>query len=240
MRRRRDQSHERETLIVAHLPLARSLALRYRHGPQPLDDLFQVASLGLVKAADRWDPERGVAFSTYAVPTILGELRRYFRDLTWDMRPPRQVQELSLAVTKAGEELRGATGREPSVDALAARLDRSPADVVEALDAARARFLDSLDAEQSHSAAEATGRDDDGYERAETRATIDRLLTILDEQARAMIRMRYDDDLHQSEIAERLGTSQKQVSRVLRRSLEKLSGYCSITRSLSRAALASD
>jgi RNA polymerase sigma-B factor len=230
MRRRGHLSHEtREAMIVAHLPLARRLARRYSHGAEPYDDLVQVASLGLVKAADRWDPERGVAFSAYAMPTILGELRRYFRDFTWDVRPPRGTQELSLAIGRAFEPLHGELGRPPTVAELAERLGRPAEEVVEAMQAGQVRALDSLDAaaDAEESVGEQIGRDDDGYERVEARATLERLTSILDDHAREVMRMRYEEDLLQAEIATRLGVSQMSVSRVLRASLERLSAYCS-------------
>src|SRR4051794_15672579 len=116
----------RDELIERYMPLARSLALRYRRSSEPLDDLIQVASVGLVKAVDRWDPDRGLAFSSYAVPTILGELRRYFRDSTWDVRPARDLQELCLALEEAREKLWGELGRQPTVSDLAGRLERTP------------------------------------------------------------------------------------------------------------------
>ena len=128
------------------MPLARSLALRYRRASEPLDDLVQVASVGLVKAVDRWDAERGLAFSSYAVPTILGELRRYFRDATWDVRPARDLQELCLSVEEARETLWGELGRSPTVADIAERLDRSPEEIVEALQATEGRSVRSLDA----------------------------------------------------------------------------------------------
>src|ERR1044072_276403 len=136
----------REELIERYMPLARSRALRSRRGSEPLDDLIQVASVGLVKAVDRWDPERGLAFSSYAVPTILGELRRYFRDSTWDVRPARDLQELCLAVEEAREKLWGELGRSPTVTDLAARLQRPEEDIVEALQATDGRSGRSLDA----------------------------------------------------------------------------------------------
>src|SRR3954465_2594057 len=125
----------REDLIERYMPLARSLALRYRRASEPLDDLIQVASVGLVKAVDRWDPERGLAFSSYAVPTILGELRRYFRDSTWDVRPARDLQELCLAVEEARETLWAELSRSPTVADLAHRLERHEEEIVEALQA---------------------------------------------------------------------------------------------------------
>ena len=138
--------HARDELIERYMPLARSLALRYRRASEPLDDLIQVASVGLVKAVDRWDPERGLAFSSYAVPTILGELRRYFRDSTWDVRPARDLQELCLALEEAREALWGELGRQPTVADLAARLGRAPEEIVEALQATEGRSIRSLDA----------------------------------------------------------------------------------------------
>src|SRR6202008_2715200 len=139
-------SGARDELIERYMPLARSLALRYRRASAPLDDLIQVASVGLVKAVDRWDPDRGLAFSSYAVPTILGELRRYFRDATWDVRPARDLQELGLSVEQAREKLWGELGRSPTVGDLAERLDRSQEEIVEALQAAEGRSVRSLDA----------------------------------------------------------------------------------------------
>src|ERR1044071_9965936 len=130
----------REELIERYMPLARSLALRYRRASEPLDDLVQVASVGLVKAVDRWDPERGLAFSSYAVPTILGEIRRYFRDATWDVRPARDLQELCLAVEEAREKLWGELGRQPTVADLAGRLDRSPEGSIEGMEATEGRL----------------------------------------------------------------------------------------------------
>jgi RNA polymerase sigma-B factor len=221
----------RDELIERYMPLARSLALRYRRASEPLDDLIQVASVGLVKAVDRWDPDRGLAFSSYAVPTILGELRRYFRDSTWDVRPARDLQELCLAVEEAREKLWGELGRSPTVDDLSRRLDRQPEEIVEALQATEGRSLRSLDApvhdeeEDSASAGDLIGTSDAGFERVEAGVTIERLTAILDERAREILRLRFSEDLLQSEIAERVGCSQMHVSRIIRSSLEKLYAY---------------
>jgi len=221
----------RHELIERYIPLARSLALRYRRSPEPLDDLIQVASLGLVKAVDRWDPERGLAFSTYAVPTILGELRRYFRDATWHIRPPRELQELCMSVERARTALNAESGREPTVADLAERLGRSREDVLEGMQAGLGRVAGSLDTtvhdedDGSTTAGELIGRDDEGYARAEAVATIERMLSILGEREREVLRLRFDHDLLQSEIAERVGCSQMHVSRVLRSSLERLSAF---------------
>jgi RNA polymerase sigma-B factor len=221
----------RELLVARYMPLARSLALRYRRASEPLDDLIQVASVGLVKAVDRWDPERGLAFSSYAVPTILGELRRYFRDSTWDVRPARDLQELCLAVEEAREKLWGELGRSPTVADLAARLQRGEEEIVEALQATEGRTVRSLDApvhdeeDDSASAGDLIGRDDLEYARVEAGVTLERLTGILDDRAREILRLRFSEDLLQSEIADRVGCSQMHVSRIIRSSLEKLYAF---------------
>jgi RNA polymerase sigma-B factor len=226
-------AHARQELIERHMPLARSLALRYRRTSEPVDDLIQVASLGLVKAAARWDPGRGHAFSSFAVPTILGEIRRHFRDSTWLVRPPRDLLELSLVVERTRERLSAAGGREPTVAELAAELGRSPQAIAEALRAAEARCASPLDAgvtgDDPGAAAisHAIGCDDAGYERIEARSAIEHLMSILDQRAREILRLRFDHDLLQTEIADALGCSQVQVSRIIRVSLEKLAAYAS-------------
>jgi RNA polymerase sigma-B factor len=232
MRRyRTGDAHARDTLIERYMPLARSLALRYRRASEPLDDLIQVASVGLVKAVDRWDPDRGLAFSSYAVPTILGELRRYFRDATWDVRPARDLQELCLAVEDAREALWGQLGRSPTAGDLAERLGRSQEEIVEALQATEGRSLRSLDAPVhdeevgSASAGDLIGRVDAEFDRVEAGVTIERLSNILDDRAREILRLRFQEDLLQSEIAERVGCSQMHVSRIIRSSLERLYAY---------------
>jgi RNA polymerase sigma-B factor len=221
----------REEFIERYMPLARSLALRYRRASEPLDDLIQVASVGLVKAVDRWDAGRGLAFSSYAVPTILGELRRYFRDSTWDVRPARDLQELCLAVEEAREKLWGELGRSPTVADLAGRLERQPEEIIEALQATEGRSVRSLDApvhdeeHDSASAGDLIGSDDAEFERVEAGVTLERLTGILDERAQEILRLRFQEDLLQSEIADRVGCSQMHVSRIIRASLEKLYAY---------------
>jgi RNA polymerase sigma-B factor len=223
--------HARAELIERYMPLARSLALRYRRASEPLDDLIQVASVGLVKAVDRWDPERGLAFSSYAVPTILGELRRYFRDSTWDVRPARDLQELCLAVEEAREKLWGELSRSPTVSDLAKRLGRNAVEIVEALLATEGRSVRSLDApvhdedNDSASAGDLIGGNDDEFARVEAGVTLERLTSVLDERAREILRLRFHDDLLQSEIAEIVGCSQMHISRIIRSSLEKLGAY---------------
>src|SRR3954453_24184275 len=228
----------RTALIERYMPLARSLALRYRRASEPLDDLIQVASVGLVKAVDRWDPDRGLAFSSYAVPTILGELRRYFRDVTWDVRPARDMQELCLAVEEARDALWIDLGRSPTVTDLAAHLKRPPEEVLEALQATEGRSLRSLDAPvheeegDSASAGDLIGAYDPEYDRVEAGVTFERLSGVLDERAREILRLRFSEDLLQSEIAARVGCSQMHVSRIIRASLEKLYQYAGMTTKL--------
>ena len=230
-RHKRGDAAARDELIERYMPLARSLALRYRRASEPLDDLVQVASVGLVKAVDRWDPDRGLAFSSYAVPTILGELRRYFRDATWDVRPARDLQELCLSVEEARESQWCELGRSPTVADIAERVDRSPEEVIEALQATEGRSVRSLDAPvheeegTSASAGDLLGTEDPEFERVEAGATIDRMTGILDERAREILRLRFQEDMLQSEIAERVGCSQMHVSRIIRSSLERLYAY---------------
>jgi RNA polymerase sigma-B factor len=230
-RHQRGDHAARDELIERYMPLARSLALRYRRATEPLDDLIQVASMGLVKAVDRWDAGRGLAFSSYAVPTILGELRRYFRDSTWDVRPARDLQELCLAVEEARDELWIELGHSPTVGDIAKHLDREPEAILEALQASEGRSVRSLDAPvheedgDSASAGDLLGGEDPEYERVEAGVTIERLTGILDDRAREILRLRFQEDLLQSEIAERVGCSQMHVSRIIRASLEKLYAY---------------
>jgi RNA polymerase sigma-B factor len=218
----------RETLIVRYLPLARRLARRYQRSTQPLEDLVQVASLGLVKAVDRWDPDRGVEFSAFAVPTVLGDLRRYFRDTTWAVRPPRDVQELALAVERARARLTAGLGREPTATDFAAHLKRTPGEVAEALQAVERRFAGSLDTrliDEPDVPELQRGHDDPGYGGVEASAAVDHLLSILDRRAREIVHLRFTNDLMQREIGDHLGLSQMHVSRVLRASLARLEAY---------------
>jgi RNA polymerase sigma-B factor len=230
-RHRDGDAHARDAFVERYMPLARSLALRYRRASEPLDDLVQVAAMGLVKAVDRWDPDRGLAFSSYAVPTILGELRRYFRDVTWDMRPARDLQELCLAVEEARDALWIELGRSPTIGDIASHLRRGDEEVLEALQASEGRSLRSLDAPvhedegDSASAGDMIGADDPEYARVEAVVTIERLTGILDERAQEILRLRFQEDLLQSEIAERVGCSQMHVSRIIRSSLERLYAY---------------
>jgi RNA polymerase sigma-B factor len=219
-RHRAGDRRAREILIERYLPLARRLACRYRSAREPMDDLIQVASLGLVKAVDRWDPDRGLAFSSFAVPTIRGELRRYFRDSTWVVRPPRELAELSLCVERLRVPLGAALGSEPTTVELAAHLGRPSETVVEALRAGQCRWTSPLEGDAHEDTSQSAF-----VEQAEARATLDGLLPILDPQAREVLRLRFHDDLLQVQIAARVGRSQVEVSRIIRSSLEKLSDH---------------
>ena len=224
--RRRGDSRARSELAERYLPLARSLALRYRHTQEPIEDLMQVASVGLVKAIDRWDPERGTAFVSFAVPTIRGELRRYFRDCTWIVRPPRALQELALQVIRVRNQLWTAQGREPTVAELAAALGRPREEIVDAVAAAEGRHPVSLDAPAADGDGSAhldlRGDTDAALAAVNDRLLADHLVRSLDSRARAVLRMRFELDLRQWEIADRVGVSQMHVSRILRDSLATL------------------
>jgi RNA polymerase sigma-B factor len=219
----------REQLVERYLPLARQLARRYQRPDEPLDDLVQVASLGLVKAIDRFDASRHVAFSSYAVPTILGEIKRHFRDRTWSVRVPRDLQELALKVERTVGELTRELHRSPSVLELAERLDRPEEAVLEALEAAGAYNATSLETprgggegEPGETLADTVGGDEDGYDRAEDRATIARLMRTITPREREVLRLRFEEDLTQAEIGEIIGVSQMQVSRLIRQAVARL------------------
>jgi RNA polymerase sigma-B factor len=216
----------KEQLIERFMPLARSLAMRYRGGTEPLDDLIQVASLGLVKALDGFDPERGGSFTAYAVPTILGELRRHFRDRVWNLHLPRGLQERTMAVGDAVQKLSDEFGRSPTVAQIALKLDVSEEEVLEALEASEARRTLSLDAPRSREDAESVpaietvGKLERGYEAIESQlcaAGAD-----LDEREQLVLRLRFGRDLNQYEIGRMIGVSQMQVSRIMRGALRKL------------------
>ena len=220
---------DRDALVQRWLPLARQLASRYHRGSEPFDDLVQVASIGLIKAIDGFDPARGIAFSSYAVPTILGELRRHFRDRTWSIRVPRRYQELALRIENATRNLTSELGRSPTVGELSETVDATEEDVLEALNVLSSAYRPlSLEKpagdEDSGSATigELLGVDDAGFAGAEARATLSRLLPTLSERDREVLRLRFEEDLTQTEIAQHIGVSQMQISRILRRSLARL------------------
>ena len=218
----------RDALVDRFLPLAHQLAKRYRYAGEPLEDLVQVACVGLIKAVDRYQPDRGNAFTKYAVPTILGELKRHFRDKGWSVHVPRATQELALKVGNALETLPATLGRAPRPRDVAEALGVPMEDVLEAMEASTAYEATSLDAPRP-------GADDDGWTYGDSLPSeepgyglveIDELLrgtlTALPDRERSILHLRFEKDLTQAEIAEQVGISQMHVSRLLRRSLDKL------------------
>ena len=218
----------REELVERFLPLARDLALRYTYTDEPFDDLLQVACLGLIKAIDRFEPGRGTKFTSYAAPTILGELKRHFRDKGWSLHVPRDLQERTLAVSRATEILSKELGRSPNVREVAGHLGCSPEQVLEAQEASASYEAASLDAPtaredgESASLVEMLGGEDSAYELVEDRAAIASTWMALPEVERQVLELRFMQDLTQREIGERIGYSQMHVSRLLRRALTRL------------------
>jgi len=222
------EADARETLVRQYMPLARGLARRYGRSSEPHEDLLQVASLGLLKALDRYDADRGHPFASFAVPTILGEMRRYFRDSGWAVHVPRGAQERALKVRDAQERLANRNGRAPTVNQLAEYLELDIEAVIDALQAVHAYDTLSLDAPRPSADGEAVaygeslGSEDERYELVELDATLASVLGDIPPRERLILHMRFVEDLTQTEIAKRLGISQMQVSRLLRRSLEQL------------------
>lgn len=218
----------REQLVQRFLPLARQLARRYQRGGEQLDDLVQVASLGLLKAVDRFDPARETAFSSFAVPTILGELKRHFRDKGWAVRVPRDLQELAVKVDRVADEMSRELGRAPTPGEIGERTGTTLEQVLEAREASAAYRAVSLDRprtddeEDGDSYADAVGAEDPGFRIAEASATVERLMTVLSEREREVLRLRFEEDLTQSEIGARVGVSQMHVSRLIRQSIARL------------------
>jgi RNA polymerase sigma-B factor len=220
----------REELVLRFMPLARQLAARYRHAGESHEDLVQVACLGLLKAVDRYDPRRGAGFTRYAVPTMLGELKRHFRDKGWSVHVPRATQELVLKVSDALGTLPAKLGRSPRPRDLAEAVGAPLEDVLEAMEAATAYEATSLDAPRpgragdgSWTYAESIAEEDPGYERVDIGVTLRGRLAALPERERLILRLRFERDMTQAEIADRIGISQMHVSRLLRRSLDRLS-----------------
>jgi RNA polymerase sigma-B factor len=228
----------RERAFQRYLPLARSLAGRYRHTEEPIEDLEQVASIGLLKAIDRFDLARGTAFSSFAVPTILGELRRHFRDATWALRVPRRLQELTLQIERARSELTNLLGRQPTVAELSEHLDAREELILQALDLIVAKYTLSLDVPDDDEAPvePAPGHIDDGYARAEDRATLAPLLATLSAADAQIVLLRFREDLTQDAIAQRVGSSQMHISRVLYRSIAALRDAADVGRHAGRRA----
>ena len=217
----------REALVARFLPLARQLARRYQRGAEPLDDLVQVASLGLLKAIDRFEPDRPTAFSSFAVPTILGELKRHFRDRGWSVRVPRDLQEMAVRVDRVTDELARELGRAPTPAEIGEHIGATTEQVLEAREAAGAYRAVSLDRprdddDESDGVGAAMGAEDPGFGLAEDAATVERLMTVLTDREREVLRLRFVEDLTQSEIGLRVGVSQMHVSRLIRQAVARL------------------
>ncbi|MGA3038551.1 MAG: SigB/SigF/SigG family RNA polymerase sigma factor [Vulcanimicrobiaceae bacterium] len=219
----------RADLVVAHLNLVRYLAVKFANRGEALDDLIQVGTVGLLKAIDRFDLERGVEFTTYATPTIVGEIKRYFRDKGWAVKVPRRLQELNLAVNRALEKLTVKIGRSPTVAELAAHLGATEEDVLEAQELGQAYNLLSLDTElsgegdkKSQTLADYVGQNDPALDLLEDKANLERAFEILTGRERVILYLRFYENVSQTEIAKRLNVSQMHVSRLQAKALDKL------------------
>jgi RNA polymerase sigma-B factor len=223
----RDQ-RAREELVKLYMPMARRMAGRYAGVVEPYDDLVQVASLGLLNAIDRFDIDRGIPFGGFAKPTIMGELKRYFRDKVWTIRVPRALHDRMAAIETATEELTEELSRPPSPKQLAEHLDIDVADILEALEARENRRPLALDRPiqnsdgEEQSTPEWIGEVDGGYELIEDRLTVESVLPTLDAREREVLRLRFIEELPQTEIAAQIGCSQMHVSRLLRRTLDRM------------------
>jgi RNA polymerase sigma-B factor len=217
----------RDRLVRMHLPLVEHLARRFRNRGEPLDDLTQVATIGLIKSVDRFDPQRGVEFSTYATPTIIGEIKRHFRDKGWAVRVPRRLQELRLSLTAATSELSQRNGRSPTVAELATHLGISDEEVLEGLESANAYSTLSLDVpesgdDESPAVADSLGSEDEALEGVEYRESLKPLLEQLPAREKRILLLRFFGNMTQSQIATELGISQMHVSRLLAKTLAQL------------------
>jgi RNA polymerase sigma-B factor len=220
-------ARDRHALVERFLPLARSLAARYQRSGEPFDDLLQVASLGLLKAIDGFDPDRGIAFASYAVPTILGEIKRYFRDRTWAVHVPSHLQELTLRVERAVGELAEELRRQPSVAEIVVAVGADEEAVLEALQAGSAYRARSFDeptggGEDAVTLGESIGVHEHGFAHVEARATFSALLAVVTTREREVLRMRFEEDMTQAEIAAAIGASQMHVSRIIRGALARI------------------
>jgi RNA polymerase sigma-B factor len=219
-----DHNAARDGLVSLHMPLVEHLARRFRNRGEPYDDLVQVATIGLIKAIDRFDSDRGVEFSTYATPTILGEIKRYFRDKTWAMRVPRGMQELQLVIARARDTLTTEMGRSPTVGELAEAVGQPFEEVLLTIQSQEARRTRSLEEPMGEdmTLADSVGGVDPDLARAEIRALLDDAFGVLSERDQEVLRLRFEEDLTQTEISNRIGVSQMQVSRLIRQSLARL------------------
>jgi RNA polymerase sigma-B factor len=222
-----DRARIRARVIEAYLPLAEYLARRFRNRGEPQDDLTQVANLGLIKSVDGFDPTRGAAFTSYAIPMIVGELKRHFRDKGWDVRVPRRLQELRLAITKVSDILAQTLGRSPTVSDLAAHLDVSEEDIIEGIDSAHAYRALSLQApttgdDSGAELGDMLGDLDPRMETVEDRESLRPLVVQLPAREQKIIAMRFFGNMTQTQIAEKIGISQMHVSRLLAKTLRQL------------------
>jgi len=216
----------RERLVQRHMPLVRALARRYAGRGEPLEDIEQVGAIGLLKAIDRYDLERDVALTTYATPNIVGEIKRHFRDKGWAIRIPRGLQELNARMSRTIERLTSGLGRSPTIAEIGRELSVTPEQVLEALEAGSAYAPMSLSSSPSGDAEldpmEAVGKEDEAFERSEQRVTLEPALAALPSRDREILRKRFEDGLTQTQIAEEVGISQMHVSRLIRKSLERM------------------
>jgi len=214
----------RDELAQEMLPLARALAGRYAGRGEPLDDLVQVACIGIMKAIDGFDLSREVRFSSYATPTVLGEIKRYFRDKTWAMRVPRGMQELQLEIARARDKLTHELGRSPTVQELAVAVDHPFEEVLQTIQSQEARRTRSLDEPtgEDMTLADSVGGTDPDLARAEIRVLLQDAFGVLSDRDQEVLRLRFEEDLTQTEISARIGVSQMQVSRLIRQSLARL------------------
>lgn len=217
----------RDRALVEAMPLVRALAGRYAGRGEPFEDLVQVGAVGLIKAMDRFDLDRGVEFASYAVPTIVGEIRRHFRDKAWAMHVPRRLKELSLRLSRVLDDLTTELGRSPTIEELARAAGADEEDVIDALDSANAYSTRSLSApfdEEGGMLSDTLGTEDAGYEEVEDGSLVAAGLAALDERERRIVELRFFEEMTQSQIAAEIGISQMHVSRLLRRSLAIMRG----------------
>ena len=213
---------------MSHLNLVRFLASKFKNRGEPLDDLIQVGTIGLIKAIDRFDPSRGLEFTTYATPTILGEIKRHFRDKGWSVRVPRRLQELSAKVNQANDELTNELSRSPSVEEIAKRVGASVDDVLEAMESSSAYSSvpleggGSSDDDDAPSVIDHYATEDESLAASDARIVLEDAIRDFSPREKAVLRMRFFEGMTQVEIAERLGISQVQVSRLLRRTLRRV------------------
>lgn len=219
-------SAAREHAVVELMPLVRALASRYAGRGEPLEDLVQAGMIGLIKAVDRFDVDRGVEFSSYAVPTIMGEIRRHFRDQAWALHVPRRLKELGVRLSRVLDELTSELGRSPTVAELAEAAGADEEDVIDALESAHAYSTRSLDApfDDAETPLDRLGRHETGYEDVEQSSLLAAGLEALDDRERRIVRLRFFDEMTQSQIAAEIGISQMHVSRLLRHALEVMRG----------------